>query len=159
VEEARSHRCRRACQCRQGFFLIDTAGVAGDRVRVSEATRFPWFGVVQIGEEQLRYFGIELGEDGSGHLLVVERGYRGTPVGEHEDGAEVTLVSGVDTAGPGDASCDGMIDPTGGAEAIGLAVALFSPSGTATCPFADANGDGRPSAADYPALLRQLQLR
>lgn len=158
AEVAGSIQCRRACQCRRSFRLVETADSAGSRIRVADAAAFPWFGVVQIGGERLRYFGIEVDEGGSGVLLVVERGYGDTTVENHADGAEVTLVSGVGTAGRGDASCDGAIDRIGDSEVLGLVKAVFTARTRPTCPFADANEDGTPSAADFPRLLLLLSV-
>ena len=56
-------------------------------------------------------------------------------------------------AGAADANCDGLIND---AEPGGITRAIFDPRFFEACMNADTNRNGRPDAADYPALMKLL---
>jgi len=64
-----------------------------------------------------------------------------------------TATAFAQSAGPGDANCDGTRDR---ADLDALVTAVFI--GPGDCPDADANGDGIVNAADVPALVRVIDV-
>jgi hypothetical protein len=68
-------------------------------------------------------------------------------------GSQFTPTPRPTPAGPADANCDGRVDAN---ECTGVTSGIFDTGFLAVCANADANHDGRATAADYPALAQLL---
>jgi hypothetical protein len=152
-------RCAEACDCGEIFDLRRGVGPDETRIPVDDVTQFPSSGIIRIGDEEIRYRIIERDRPPSrgGVLILGERGLGPTTPAAHRAGSDLVLLRNALLAVPGDANCDGEVDPAGTREYAGLDRAVFGAGAVAPCPTADANADARASAADYPALAGVLR--